>query len=118
MESIAVEATQSALSAFGATFLRHEDKAPTAVRHASYRIASVFMPDVAAGHPYRAQCAKAAVGAINLLDDELAVKRTETATIQTSAVKELRAGPWRPSVKRFSLADGSNRHRLQTRSIR
>jgi predicted Zn-ribbon and HTH transcriptional regulator len=55
--SIAVEATQSALSAFGATLLRHEDGAPDRCPScASYRIASVFMPDVAVGHPYRAVC--------------------------------------------------------------
>lgn len=55
--SIAVAATQSALSAFGATLLRHEDGAPDRCPScASYRIASVFVPDVAVGHPYRAVC--------------------------------------------------------------
>ncbi len=55
--SMAVEATQSALSAFGATLLRHEDQAPDRCPScASYRMASVFTPDVAVGHPYRAVC--------------------------------------------------------------
>ena len=55
--SMAVEATQSTFCAFGAALVRHERGAPDRCPGcSSYRVASVYMPEIAVGHPYRSVC--------------------------------------------------------------